>query len=128
MADQSIPLLTKTPQTSGLQMTQEVKVYLEGLLEDAGITPVDELMKEELLKEIYVRLDNYLATVILDNMPTEHLDTFIKMNEEKKSKEEMETFFKEKVPNYKEILTKAFADFRDLYLGNITAARNAPKN
>jgi len=128
MADQSIPLLTKTPQTSGLQMTQEVKVYLEGLLEDAGITPVDELMKEELLKEIYVRLDNYLATVILDNMPTEHLDTFIKMNEEKKSKEEMETFFKEKVPNYKEILTKAFAGFRDLYLGNITATRNTPKN
>ncbi len=116
-----------TTQSNELQMSDEVRIYLEGLLEDAGLKPTDEMLKNELLKEIYVRLDHYLATVILDNMPPEFLDEFIKMNEEKKPKEEIEQFFKDKVPNYKEVLTKAFADFREMYLGNITAVRQAPE-
>jgi len=120
------PNNTSSSTVNSLNISPEIKVYLEGLLEDAGIQTVDELMKEEMIKELYARLDNFLTTTIIDNMPPDHLDTFIKMNEEKKSKEEIEMFLKEKMTNYKEVFSKAFADFRDLYLGGVTASRNAP--
>lgn len=108
------------------QIPSEVRNFLEGLLKDSGMQFVSEEMKEEMIKELYARLDNYLTSVIVDNMPPEHLDEFIKLNEEKKSREEIEGFLKEKMPQSAEVFARAFADFRDQYLGNVTAARNAP--
>lgn len=106
---------------------EEVKPYLEGLLADAGITPVDEKMQEDMMKELYVRLDNFLASAILDNMPPEHLEAFIQLNEKHVSKEEVEGFLQEHLPNTKEVFAKAFVEFRDLYLGNTALVNHAPR-
>lgn len=97
------------------------------MLTDAGMTSLDTGMHEEMIKELYARLDNYLTSTIVDNLPPEHLETFIKMNEEKKSKPEIEQFLKEKMPNSQEVFAKAFIDFREEYLGNVTVHRNAPQ-
>lgn len=109
------------------QIDPQVRTFIDGLLQDAGMTAVDETMREEMVKELYVRLDNYLATVIAESLPSEHFDEFIKMNEEKKSREEVEKFLQDKVPNVSEVFAKAFADFRAMYLGNVAVARNAPQ-
>src|SRR3989344_268045 len=77
-----------------LQIPPDVRSFLEGLLTDAGMTSLDDEMREEMLKELYGRLDNHLSATIIDNLPPENLDEFI--------------------------------EFRDLYLGNVTVARNAP--
>lgn len=119
---------SSVPQNQGLQIPPDVRIFLSGLLEDAGIVPVDEIMKEEMIKELFARLDNFITTTIVDNMPEEHIDAFIKMNEEKKPKNEIEAFLKEKMPNYQTVFSQAFADFRELYLSNTTVAANAPKN
>jgi len=108
------------------QIPQEVRSFLEGLLQDAGMTFTDNEMKEEMIKELYARLDNYIASVVVDYLPPEQFETFIKMNEEKKSKQEIENFLKEKLPDAQNVFAKAFADFRAMYLGNVTVARNAP--
>lgn len=118
---------TNNPVQPKLEIPTEVRTFLEGLLNDAGMTTLDEGMHEEMVKELYARLDNYMTSVIVDNLPAEHLDAFIKMNEEKKPRNEVEQFLKEKMPNATEVFAKAFADFRDLYLGNVTVARNAPE-
>ena len=109
-----------------VQIDPQVRTYIEGLLQDAGMTSVDDAMREEMIKELYVRLDTYLASVIAENLPPQHFDEFIKMNEEKKSKQEVETFLKDKVPSIDQVFAKAFADFRAMYLGNVAVARNAP--
>ena len=108
-----------------LEIPSEVRTFLEGLLQDAGMTTLDDQMREEMVKELYARLDSYITSVIVDNLPAEYLDAFIKMNEEKKPKAEIEQFLKEKMSNATEVLAKAFADFRGLYLSNVTATRNA---
>ncbi len=108
------------------QIPQEVRSFLEGLLQDAGMTFTDNEMKEEMIKELYARLDNYIASVVVDYLPPEHFETFIKMNDEKKSKQEIENFLKEKLPDAQNVFAKAFADFRAMYPGNVTVARNAP--
>ena len=110
-----------------LQIPQEVRGFLESLLQDAGMKSLDEQMHEEMIKELYQRLDNHLTSVIVDNMPSQHLDAFMRLNEEKKPKAEIEQFLQDKMPNSKEVFAKAFAQFRELYLGNVEIARNAPK-
>lgn len=110
-----------------LQIPQEVRGFLESLLQDAGMKILDEQMREEMIKELYARLDNHLTSVIVENMPAEHLDAFMRLNEEKKPKAEIEQFLQDKMPNSKEVFAKAFAQFRELYLGNIAIARNAPR-
>ncbi len=110
-----------------LQIPAEIRGYLEGLLADANMT-LDPSMREEMIKELYARLDTFITTTVIDTLPPEHLDSFIKLNEDKKPQPEIEAFLKEKMPNYQEVFTKAFAEFRDLYLGNVAVSRNAPKN
>lgn len=109
-----------------LEIPQEIRNFLEGLLKDAGLTTLDDNMREEMIKELYARLDNYIASVIVDKLPPEHLDDFIKINEEKKSQQEIEQFLKDKMPNPQEVFANAFSEFRDLYLGNVNVAQSAP--
>lgn len=107
---------------------EEVQPYLEGLLADAGITPIDDAMKEGMMKDLYVRLDNFLASAILDNIPADQVEAFIQLNEKKATKEEIDGFLQEHLPNTKEVFTKAFVEFRDLYLGNTALVNHAPKD
>src|SRR3989344_6342252 len=109
-----------------LEIPAEVRSYLEGLLKDSGMA-VDDDMKEEMIKELFARLDKHMTATIVDNMPQEHIEEFIRMTEEKKPREEIEKYIVEKIPNAKEVLSQSFVEFRDLYLGNVAVARNAPQ-
>lgn len=113
-------------QQAKLEIPQEIRNFLDGLLKDANMTALDENMREEMIKELYARLDNFITTAIIDNLPPEHLDEFIKLNEEKKPQTEIEQFLKDKMPNSQEVFSSAFSEFRDLYLGNVSLSRNAP--
>jgi hypothetical protein len=105
------------------QIPQEIKNFLESILNDANMS-AEGTLREEMIKELYARLDEYLTNVIVDKMPAEHLEAFIKINEEGKSKEEIDTFLRSNLPNAQEVFTNAFADFRDLYLNNVYVSRN----
>lgn len=109
-----------------LEIPSEVRTFLEGLVQDSGMLNLEAETREEMIKELYARLDNFITSTIIDNMPPEYVEEFIKMTEQNKSKAEIEGYLKSKVPNAEEILAKAFIEFRNLYLGNITVARNAP--
>lgn len=113
-------------QKTKLEIPPEVRSFLEGILQDANMATLDDAMREEMINELFARLDSYMTSVIVDKMPPEHLDEFIKMNEEKKPRQEIETYLKEKMPNAQDVLTRAFMDFREMYLKNVTVARNAP--
>jgi hypothetical protein len=110
-----------------LQIPQEVRGFLESMLAEANMD-VDDATREEMIKELYARLDNYLVTVIVNNLPAEHLDDFVKLNEEKRPQEEINTFLEQKMPNAKEVFAKAFVDFRQFYLGGVATARNPEEN
>ena len=108
------------------EIPQEIRAYLEGLLNDSGMT-LDDEMREEMIKELFARLDKHITATIVDNMPEEYIEEFITMTEQKKPREEIEKYIVEKIPNAKEVLSQAFIEFRDLYLGNVAVARNAPQ-
>ena len=109
-----------------VQISPEVRSFLEGILADAGMTSLDEAMKEEMITELYARLDNFIASNIIENLPPEEVENFIKLNEQSKDRSEVERFIQEKVPNAKDVLAQMFSQFRDMYLSNVSVVRNAP--
>ncbi|MDO8619025.1 MAG: hypothetical protein Q7R49_03740 [Candidatus Daviesbacteria bacterium] len=102
----------------------EIRTFLENLLTDANITPLDEAMKEEMIGQLYVKLDSFVMTTVVENLPPEYMDEFIRLNEENRPKEEIDTFMADKIPNSQDVFAKAFLDFRDLYLGEAGVAGN----
>lgn len=112
--------------SQSLQITDETRAFLESLLQDAGFTAPDEKAHEDMINELYSRLDYFLTSRIIDAMPPQYLDEFTKLNEEKRSREEIERFMKEKIPNMNDVFKDAFLEFRNMYLGNTAVAGNAP--
>ena len=116
--------MNDTTNTSNtLEIPAEVRTFLEGMTEDAGMNLVVDDMKEEMVKELYLRLDAYITSVIATALSEKNLAEFIKMNEDKKPKAEVEQFLQDNVPNSKELFAKAFSDFRALYIGNVKKHR-----
>ena len=107
------------------EIPEDIRNYLQGILDDAGMVVPDD-MREEMIKELYVRLDNFILSRIVDSLPSEDFETFVKMNEEKKPREEIEKFFTDHVADAQTVMRQAFAEFRELYIGNVAVKRNEP--
>ena len=105
------------------QIPADIRHYLDSILQEAGMLTLDDQTKEGMIQELFLQLDNYLASMIVKSLSPEDLEAFIKMNEEKKSKEEVERFVQEKLPNAQEIFANAFTEFKQLYIQNVQTAR-----
>lgn len=105
-----------------IQIPVEIRAYLEDLILEAQVPVGDDKAKEELIQYLFERLDRFLAAKIVENMKPEDTETFIKMNEEQKSREDIDNFIRDHMQNAQEVFTRAFVDFRDFYL---TAQANA---
>lgn len=117
-----------TNQQAPMQIPAEISTYLNNLLIDAGMDAIDDVMREEMIKELFVRLDAYISQVIVEELPDDTFDQFIKLHEEQKPQAEIEKFLTDNVPNIQDVMGKAFADFREMYLANVTAFENAPSS
>ncbi len=99
-----------------IEIPVEIRAYLESLITEAQVPVFDDKAKEELMQYLFERLDKFLAAKIVENMKPEDTEAFIKMNEEGKSREDIDAFIKEHMQNAQEVFTRAFVDFRDFYL------------
>lgn len=113
--------------TSTSDIPEETRVFLDSLLFDANLTFTDDGQKEEMIKELYARLDYFLTSRIIESLPPEKLDEFMKMNEENKDQSEIEQFMTANIPEAQNVFQEAFLEFRNLYLGNLAVNRNAPQ-
>lgn len=120
MDDQNQQTQNNPAPAQDLQIPNEIRGFIENLLNDSGMTYTDDDMKEEMVKEIFVRLDQYIASVIVSSLPADKVEDFIKMNEDRKPQAEIEAYIKEHIPNTKDVFAKAFGDFRNMYLGATT--------
>lgn len=111
---------------SQTQIPQDIRAFLESLLQDAQMTTLDDQAKEEMIKQLFIRLDNFMLTTIVEALPAQNLEEFTKMSETGKTREELEAYLKANIPNAEEVFARAMLAFRDLYLGNVTLGRTAP--
>lgn len=94
----------------------EIQLFLENLIKEANIPTYDDESKQQMVRELFERLDKYIALKIAEYLTDEEAEQFIKMNEEKKSQKELDAFIAEHIPDAQVVFTQAFADFRDFYL------------
>lgn len=99
-----------------MQIQAETRSFLESLLEDSDINKLDPQIKEEIIQELFDRLNNYINLVIINNIDPLYIDEFNKISKSNASQEKIEKFLLEKMPNAKQVFAQAFANFRDLYM------------
>ena len=107
-----------------LEIPPEIRTFLEGILQDANIASVDEVMHQELINELYARFDSFLAAKIIDNLPPENVEEFIQMNEENRPQDEVQKFMMDHIPNVEDVFAQIFIEFRERYLGDVMIARD----
>lgn len=110
---------------NGTLITAEIRTFLESLLADAGMNEMEDDMKEEMVKELYARLDSYISAAIVEKLPVEKLEEFILMNEEKKPQAEIDAYLKANIENVDQFFADIFMEFRGSYLGNVAVAKQA---
>ena len=110
---------------SSTLITAEIRTFLESLLTDAGMNAMEDDMKEEMVKELYARLDSYISAAIVEKLPVEKLEEFITMNEEKKPQAEIDAYLKANIENVDQFFAEIFMEFRGTYLGNVVLAKQA---
>lgn len=104
---------------------QEIRNYLESLIQEANVAVYDDKTKEDLIYYLFDKLDKFLAVKIVENMSADDTKEFVRLNQEKKSKEEIDTFIDQHMHNPQEVFTRAFVDFRDFYLTGQSQQKSA---
>lgn len=117
---------SKDPQEN-IQIPAEVRGYLEDILLASNMTPANDIMKEVMLQQLFSRLDKYIALRLVELLQPEDAEVFIKMNEEKKTKEEIETFLQSHIPDVQQQFTNILLDFQDAYMQEITEKGTNPE-
>ncbi len=107
------------------QIPNEIRSFLETLLSDAQMTNLDDATREEMVQELYARLDSFITSSVVNKLPAEKLEEFAKMTEAKKPMPEIEQYLKDNLPNAQEVFAQAFSDFRNLYLENVVKAKTS---
>jgi|GEM_PF-1168240 len=102
--------------TQAREIPPEIRAYLEQLLADANMFVADEKLHEDILQDLYDKLDEFIAIKVVESLPADKLAVFTQMNNEQKSKEEIEQFLKDAIPNAQEVMKNIFFEFRDIYL------------
>jgi len=100
-----------------MNIPRDVRQFLEDILEDAGYPALTREVKEQMLQDLYLRLDNKLIAAALENLPEEHLEAFDTMLENQEGADKINAFLAEKIPHIKELFGQAMLDFRRSYLG-----------
>lgn len=97
----------------------ELKVFFQGILDEADIFIADEEDLNDLLISMYGHFNNFILSAILEHLPAEKVETFVDLSEQEGSTTQVQDYIEKNLPNSKEVITKAYEDFRNLYLDTI---------
>lgn len=109
------------------QIPADMRAYLENLLEDANINLTPEL-KENMLYDLYLRLEKKLIADAIENMEPADVEEFTKLIQSQNNKEVIDQFIKSHLPNAQEIFTESLVDFKtDFIVGTTQGGAPAEK-
>lgn len=111
------------PQNQDNQQAQQVAQamqFVDELINQKFADKINEVTpetREELRKDILMRLDEFVMSRVIAKLSDEDLATFENMIKEGKSNVEMQEFITQHVPDFVTFATDAFIEFRNVYLG-----------
>ena len=115
------------PTDQQIQIPADVRGFLENLLEDSGLQLTPEL-KEAMVGDLYQRLEKKLISDAVEKMQPDEVEAFINMIQSDSSKEELEKYISDHVPNAKEVFVQSLTDFRSYFLEGVTDQSQSPQS
>lgn len=98
-------------------ITPEMRLFLEGLLESNGISFVDEQTREGMISQLYTRVDKFITLMIINELDDADNDKFAEMLEQDVPQGQVQDFLKHRIPDFESKVRGTLADFRAVYLG-----------
>lgn len=100
-----------------LTSNQVIEDFLQKLLEEAGMDTASPEVREQMFKDLKLRLNDRLFGTVIANLIDEKLTEFRQITEKEISEEELQKFIDANIPNAQEVFAQAMTDFRKDYLG-----------
>lgn len=109
------------------QIPADIRTYLENLLEDANINLTPEL-KENMLYDLYLRLEKKLIADAIENMEPADVEEFTQLIQSQNNKEVIDQFIKSHLSNAQEIFVQSLVDFKTDFIVGSTQENAATEN
>ena len=100
-------------------MNPEIKKYLQELLRDAGQTGLGDAVENQMMEDLYTRLEDRLTITALSYLNADQVAELEGMSEGKKNAKftgTVEAFFKKHIPDYEQVFARVLLEFRNLYI------------
>jgi hypothetical protein len=98
-------------------MTPEIHRFLKELLIDAGQTGLGEEVENQLIEDLYSRLEDRLILTAMASLPPDKQRELEEIAANKKQDpKKVEAFLMENIPDYAKVIGTALADFRNTYI------------
>lgn len=102
------------------QIPEHIVRFLFGVLKEGGMGDLDTEKQAEMIRQLFMRLDDHLITVLAEELDDAQIEEFIRMNKEGSAPDEIQTFLQKNIENVDQKMAKAFVEFRNMYV-NTTA-------
>lgn len=106
--------------------------FVDKLIQEKGFPDITPEVREELKKDLLVRVDDFITARIIATLSDEDVNKFEGMLKEGKSMGEVQTFVSQQIPDFTNFLARTLLEFKGVYLGtietpiNITDEESAP--
>jgi hypothetical protein len=94
----------------------EIRTLLENTLHASGEFAYGEEIPEAAIGEIYKKLNEYTSTYLLSSLPSDKLAKYKELNDKGAPPEILDIYSMKNIPNYTEVIKKAYKDFYDSYV------------
>lgn len=108
-----------------LQIPADIRTFLENMVYASDEFDQGEVISEQLMQELYGKLNEYLSTYLMSSLPPEKLGEYKRLNDKGAPSEILDVFAVKNIPNYNEVIKKAYKSFYDMYLEQIKAERTS---
>ena len=99
------------------QIPPEYDLYLDRLISDAHEGDLPDNLKEEMKRDLYGRLENFLFTSFIQAMPNDAADKFDELMNNTPDQTDVQKFLRENIENIDSVSAGALLEFKDVYLG-----------
>ncbi|MBD3300794.1 MAG: hypothetical protein GF347_05590 [Candidatus Moranbacteria bacterium] len=94
---------------------QSVEDFVDHLMELKGLTKLEPEIREQVKREIFARVKEFIYARMLEEMPKDKLDEFERLLEEG-DQEKMIAFNEKHLPNLQDLITQSLIEFEKQYL------------
>ena len=115
---------TPSNQPQNASAPESLPEFIDKLIEEKGFPDITQEVRDELKKDLLVRVDDFITARIIAALSDEDVKKFEEMLQQGKDQGEIQTFVSQQIPDFTNFLARTLLEFKGVYLGTIQAPIN----